>query len=289
MITLRERQYGKQFCSFDPITMGALMGGGTALNMGGTVFGGLFGASAERKRAHAIRQAGEQGVNDINAAIKGGVAEGNAKLDMARGDLSPFRNLGVEAGTTLADLLMGRKTPAGMLKASDLFNFQSELGSRNINRELAARGMYGSGAGLETLARFNDQLVGEEGQRLVDRLFSLTGLGANSAGTMASLTNQTGNTLANMIYGGGVEAANMRYNSTVGAANAKANANHMLAGMGKDLFSQAGQGMMQYGNFMMNKPLIDQSMRMTEGLMSKNFGMTSPGDAALAQKHGISY
>jgi hypothetical protein len=284
---LREKQYGKQFCSFDPITM-SLVGGG-AMKMGGTIFGGIFGANAERKRAHAIRQAGEQGVNDINAAIKGGVAEGNAKLDMARGDLSPFRDMGVEAGTTLADLLMGRRTPAGMLKASDLFNFQSDLGMRNINRELAARGMYGSGAGIEALDRFNAQLVGEEGQRLVDRLFNLTGLGANSAGNMASLTNQTGNTLANMIFNGGVESANMRYNSTVGAANARANANHMMADMGRSLFGQAGQGLMQYGNFMMNKPLIDQSMRMTEGFMSKNFGMTSPGDQALAQKHGISF
>lgn len=274
---LREKQYGKQFCSFDPMTMGLLMGGGGQLTqMGGTIFGGLFGASAERKRAHQIRQAGEQGVNDINAAIKGGVAEGNAKLDMARGDLSPFRDMGVEAGTTLADLLMGRRTPAGMLQASDLFNFQSDLGTRNINRDLAARGLYGSGAGLETLARFNNQLVGEEGQRLVDRLFNLTGVGANSAGNMASLTNQTGNTLANMIFKGGVEAANMRYNSTIGATNARANANHMMADMGRNLFGQAGQGLMQYGNFMMQKPLIDQSMRMTEGFINK-MGMTGGG------------
>lgn len=266
-----------------------LMGAGAAANIGGSIFGGLFGSSAEKKRAAAIRAAGEQGVQDINAAVKRGVAEGNAKLTTARGDLSPFRDIGVEAGTSLADLLMGRKTPAGMLQASDLFNFQSELGTRGINRELAARGLYGSGAGLETLARFNNQLVGEEGQRLVDRLFNLTGMGANTAGTMASLTQNTGNTLANMIYGGGVDAANMRYNSTVGAANARANATNMLGQMGQNIFGGAGQGIMQYGNYQMNKPLIDQSMRMTEGFLSKNFGMTSTGDMALAQKHGISY
>lgn len=287
MITLREKQHGKQLCSFDPITM-SLMGGGAA-NIGGTIFGGLFGSSAEKKRAAAIQAAGEQGVRDINAAVKGGVAEGNAKLGMARGDLSPFRDIGVEAGTTLADLLMGRRTPAGMLKASDLFNFQSDLGSRNINRELAARGLYGSGAGLETLARFNDQLVGEEGQRLVDRLFNLTGVGANAAGNMASFTNSTGNTLANMIYGGGVEAANLRYNSTVGAANARSNATQMLGQMGQNIFSQVGNGLTQYGNFQLTKPIIDQNMKLTDGFLSKNFGMTSTGDAALAAKHGISF
>lgn len=263
----------------------AAMAGGSALQMGGTIFGGLFGSSAEKKKAAAIEAAGRQGVADIQAATKAGVAEGNAKLDMARGDLSPFRNIGVESGNTLADLLMGRRTPAGMLKASDLFNFQSDLGSRNINRELAARGMYGSGAGLETLARFNDQLVGEEGQRLVDRLFNLTQVGANSAGNMASLTTQTGGSLAKMIFGGGVEAANMRYNSTVGAANYRANATQILGNMGQNLFSQAGDGLMQYGNYMLKKPIIDQSVAMT----NKEFGMTSPGDMALARKHGIEY
>lgn len=57
MIDLKgEKQYGKQFCSLDPITM-SLVGGG-ALKMGGTIFGGLFGGSAEKKRAAAIEAAG---------------------------------------------------------------------------------------------------------------------------------------------------------------------------------------------------------------------------------------
>lgn len=287
MITLREKQLGKQFCSFDPLTMGLMMGGSQALQMGGTIFGGIFGSSAEKKRAAAIRAAGEQGVTDINAAVKRGVAEGNEKLGMARGDLSPFRDMGVEAGTTLTDLLLGRRVPSEMLRASDLFNFQSELGSRNINRELAARGLYGSGAGLETLARFNNQLVGEEGQRLVDRLSGLAGMGAQSASNMASVTGNMGTTLANMQYHGGVEAANMRYNSVVGAAQAQANSQQILGQMGQSLFNQGGQGLMQYGNFMAQKPFIDQSYAMTNKLLGG--GMTTPGDAALAQKHGISY
>lgn len=275
MITLREKQYGKQLCSLDPITM-SLVGGG-AMKMGGTIFGGLFGSSAEKKRAAAIEAAGRQGVADIQAAIKGGVAEGNAKLDMARGDLSPFRDMGVEAGTTLADLLMGRRTSAEMLKASDLFNFQSELGTRNINRQLAARGLYGSGEGIESLARFNAQLVGEEGQRLVDRLFSLTGLGANSAGNMADLTNRTGLSLADMIFKGGTAAAHLRYDSAVGAAGARSNATRTLGNMGQGLFDQVGEGLMQYGGYQMYKPQIDQSMRLTEAFIKK-MGMTGESE-----------
>jgi hypothetical protein len=198
----------------------AAMAGGSALQMGGSIFGGLFGSSAEKKRAAAIQAAGRQGAADIQAAVKGGVAEGNAKLDTARGDLSPFAGYGKQAGDSLMSLLLGGQTPAQLLKASDLFNFQSDLGSRNINRELSARGLYGSGAGLETLQRFNDQLVGEEGQRMFDRLFGVTQLGEGAAGSMADMTNRTGLTLADMIFKGGTAAANLRYDSAVGAAGA---------------------------------------------------------------------
>lgn len=289
MITLREKQHGKRFCSFDPITMGALMGGGgQALQMGGTIFGGLFGSSAEKKRAAAIRAAGEEGVKDINAAVKRGVTEGNTKLDTARGDISPFRGFGVDAGNSLMSMLIGGRSPSQFLQESDLFKFQSELGSRGINRELAARGLYGSGAGIEALGRLNAQLIGEEGERLVGRLFNLTGLGANSAGNMAEITNRTGLTLADMIFKGGTAAANLRYNSAIGAASAQATAGHTLADMGQNLFSQAGQGVMQYGNFMANKPQIDQSMKLTD-MFIKKMGMAGDDGSGMTGTGGNRY
>lgn len=277
MITLREKQHGKSFCSFDPITMGII--GGGAANIGGSIFGGLFGSSAEKKRAAAIREAGEQGAQSIGKAVTNANAVAEGHLTTARGDLQPFREFGVRAGTTLTDLLMGGSARQA-LQASDLFNFQSEIGARNINRELAARGLYGSGAGLETLARFNNQLVAEEGQRLTDRLFNLTGLGANTAGTMAQLTEGSGRYQAGNVYQGGVEAANMRYNSTVGAANAQANATRMLGDMGQGIFNTVGQGFQQYGNFMLNKPILDS-------FVTRNGGVTAD-DYSLAAKHGIS-
>jgi hypothetical protein len=259
----------------------AAMAGGTALNMGGTIFGGLFGSSAEKKRANAIRQAGEVGSRDILQSVTDANKIADEKLGVARGDLSPFRDYGVQAGNTLSSILFGGRNLDDVLKESSLFRFQSDLGSRNINRDLAARGLYGSGAGLETLARFNSQLVGEEGQRFADRLMGLTQMGQGAATNIADMTNRTGNFMANTRYQGGVESANMRYNSTVGAAQAQSNATRMLGEMGKDLFGQAGQGLMQYGNFAMNKPLIDSAI-------SANYAMTgdtNPSDEALYSKH----
>ena len=53
---LREKIYGKSYCSIfgiDDVALGVI--GGGAANMGGSIFSGLFGSSAEKKRAAAIR------------------------------------------------------------------------------------------------------------------------------------------------------------------------------------------------------------------------------------------
>lgn len=249
-----------------------LMAGAGAAQIGGSIFGGLFGGSAEKRRANAIRDAGIQGADQILAASRRGVDKATAYTDMARADLSPFRDMGVEAGGSLMDMLLGGGDVSAILKASPLFNFQSELGTRNINRELAARGLYGSGAGLESLAKFNAQLTGEEGQRLTDRLFGLTQLGANTASNMADMTNRAGLSMADMIYGGGVNAANMRYNATVGAANATSLGDRMLADMGQNIFNTVGSGFKSFGEYEFYKPVMDSMANMMTS-MGKSYGM----------------
>lgn len=252
------------------VAAGLMMGTGAAAGIGGNIFGGLMGSSAARRQAEAIRQAGERGASDILGAVDRSNATAREFNNTARGDLSPFREFGVEAGTTLTDLLLGGGDVANMLKASPLFNFQSEIGSRNINRELAARGLYGSGAGLETLARFNDQLVGEEGQRLTDRLFNLTQLGGNAANAMAGMTNQTGLNMSNNIFSGGLEAANMRFNAALGSAQQRANATNMIGQMGQ-------QSLAQFGNFMSNFPIMKSNMGLNSAIMNSFGGRKSGG------------
>ena len=70
----------------------------------------------------------------------------------------------------LMDILSGKSDVTKMLQESDLFKFESNLGQRDINRQLKARGLYGSGAGLEALSRFSSELTAKEGQRHYDRL-----------------------------------------------------------------------------------------------------------------------
>lgn len=246
------------------VAAGLTMGAGAAMGMGGSIFGGLMGSSAEKKRAAAMQAAGNEGADAILKGIDLANAKAGEFNQTARGDLSPFRQFGVDAGNTLTNLLFGGGDVSKVLQASPLFQFQSKMGAQNINRELAARGLYGSGAGLQTLQQFNDQLVGEEGQRLVDRLFNLTNLGANSANSMAQLTTQTGGSMADRIFGGRNAAAQLRYDATVGAANARSNAQQMIGQMGQSVLQQGG-------NFLANLPMMQSNMGLNNAIMN-SFG-----------------
>jgi hypothetical protein len=93
------------------------------------------------------------------------------------------------------------------MMGSSLFKWQQAEGERGINRQLSARGLYGSGAGLETLARFNAQLLGEESMRYWERLYNMTALGSNAASHMATNTSATGRSLADMLSRTGTAAA----------------------------------------------------------------------------------
>ena len=176
----------------EPITMALL--GSAGLGASGSILGGIFGGNAAGKQAAAIRDAAETA---RRTALE--------LDDRQRADMAPFRNLGVQAGPTLMGLLDGSTDVSQYLQASPLFNFQSEMGERNINRQLAARGMYNSGAGLETLAMFNKGLVAEEGSRIYDRLFGVTQLGANAAARTATNTASTGQTLAQLATQSGAQ------------------------------------------------------------------------------------
>ena len=230
---------------------GIINGAGYTVQSIGSVLGGIFGSSAARKHAERIRLAGDEAEKSILKGIDVANKKQEQMLDRSTGYLSPFRDAGVQATNTLTDLLFGGGDVSDVLKASPLFNFQSELGSRNINRELAARGMYGSGAGLETLARFNNQLVGEEGERLFSRIFGLSQQGQSAATNMAGITATTGNALADRIFGGRQAAAQIKYDSRLGASTQQFKGAIMQTQGMQDAFTLNGQGIREFGQSMM--------------------------------------
>ena len=208
--------------------------GGAAL--AGSVFGGVMGAAGAQKQAGAIKEA-------ANIASQTALN----LYGQAKESLAPFRGYGIQAGDQLTNLLFGGGDVSAVTKASPLFQFQSEMGSRNINRELAARGMWNSGAGLETLQRFNNQLVGEEADKMYGRLFNLTQLGQNAAAQTASSATATGN-----------NASQIQMQAGMAQGGAIANQYNAVGSAIQGGFNAIGGGLSTYAQYQMYQPLLNR-------------------------------
>lgn len=206
----------------------------TAIGVGAaaSVAGGAIAAQGGRESAGAIKEG--QYLSRETAL------ELDAK---ARADMAPFRDLGLTAGNQLEQIISGNAKLDDLFKGSSLYDWQSEMGTRNINRQLKARGQYNSGAGLETLAMFEKGLVAEEGARWWDKLFNTTALGSNAAAKMATGTTQTGTTLASLATQSGIAQG-----------GAIANQYNALASIPQGIAGAAGQ----YAQYQMYKPFLDK-------------------------------
>ena len=159
----------------------AAVGGSAALGAAGSIFSGIMGASGAKKSASAIRYSADlarKTALDLN--------------EKARGDLAPFRETGAKAAGQLSDILSGNKSADDYFKDSAQFRFESDIGQRNINRQLSARGGYNSGAGLEALSLFNSALVGAEGEKQFQRIFNVAQLGGMYAGKITLTGTESG-------------------------------------------------------------------------------------------------
>jgi hypothetical protein len=96
----------------------------------------------------------------------------------------------------ISDIYSGKANLDNLFKSSSLYQFESDYGTRALNRQLSARGQYNSGAGLESLALFDKSLVAEQGNDYFNKLLNTTQLGSNAAAQQASNATQTGNTVA---------------------------------------------------------------------------------------------
>jgi len=246
-----------RFCSVDPFTM---MAGSTALEAGSSIFSGIMGKSAAKKQAEAIRLAQEK--------ARGAVEK---YTDQAKGELRSFRERGDTAGGMLADLISGKLDPNAVLKASSLFKFQEQEGSTAINRELKARGLYGSGAGLESLRKFENQLVGEEGQRQYDRLFQLSEQGRMAGAQIAGLDSAAGGQIAEIEMKGGAA----RGNALAGGDQA------LTEGISGALKS-VGSGGMQYMSYKMLEPILAKLGGSTDGPMGNGVMQEALGNSIVS-------
>jgi hypothetical protein len=162
--------------------------------------------------ARRLRKKQEEAIKRAQAEARGVATQYNEK---AQSWLKPFQD--GKANQSLSEILAGKVNLDDMVRTSSLFKFQQETGSWDINRQLRARGLYGSGAGLETLAKFENQLLGEVGELYMGELFQLSNSG---------LTNDmnTGNLLVDIAMKGGLNRANAAYQEDMSIASMGARA-----------------------------------------------------------------
>ena len=262
------------------------IGGSAVLGMGGSIFGGIMGKKGADAQARQAATWTNSALNSINSAWGAtnettlpfrtmGEASMQRLLEAPVGGnqsfTQPYADLGNSSAKTLQALLMGGNVGQA-LQNSPMFQWQQEQGSRDINRELSARGMYGSGAGLEALSRFNAQLQAEEGDRLFNRLFGATQLGFDAAQVRVN-QEQAG---LGRLLGIGQIGANMAgqqaqhyQNIAIAQGNAKMGGGTQIGSavnQGYQALGQMGQGITnslsgalgQYGQYQMIQPLLSR-------------------------------
>lgn len=212
------------------------IGGGAALAAGGSIFSGIMGSSGAKAQAGAIRDA-------ANIASQTAITLD----DKARGDLAPFRQMGIDAGDLVSQIMSGKVNLDDVLSNNSLFKWEQSQGERSLNRKLSSLGLYGSGSGLESLARFNSQLTGEFGQMYLDRLLNIQTMGANAAARMATNTNQTGQTLAGTTTQAGIAQG-----------GAIANQYNSIGDIGTGVANAGASGLSTYGQYSLYKPVLDR-------------------------------
>jgi len=186
-----------------------------------SVAGGLMQKGAVNKaanQANALQLEGrqdavaalEQGRTDAVGALRGGqtdtIAAQRAALAQARTDLEPWRSSGGNALTVASNLSGANGPEAAALAQQDFFTspgyqFRLDEGMREVDAGAAAKGMLRSGATLKGEQRFAQGLASEEFGNYYNRLYQLSGLGANAAAATGGYEMQTGQNLGNAYLG----------------------------------------------------------------------------------------
>jgi hypothetical protein len=100
---------------------------------------------------------------------------------------------------------------------SPLTQLQLKEGNKQLNQQLAARGMYNSGAGLNLLRKYSEGVLATEADKKYSRLLDVSKLGmgqttlspgASVAANAASGALSTGNNVANLLSNQGVNTSN---------------------------------------------------------------------------------
>ena len=146
---------------------------------------GLATAAAARSSA---RKAATKANRAQVRALEAGIEQQKKLYEQGRLDLAPYRAVGPGSLNYLTSAAEGATSP--------LYQLQLEDSEKAINRALAARGLFGSGVGVEALGPNARRLAASEAQARWGRNLSLAGIGQQAATTSAGGGQALGQSIA---------------------------------------------------------------------------------------------
>jgi hypothetical protein len=220
--------------------MGLLEGG---LAIGGSLLSGLMGSSGASKAADASQYAAQlQTMTAISSQERKEALyrEQQAKQEqlyreqLARG--KPFYDLGVESIPQMKNMVSGNYD----MNASPAARYELKQGSTALNRQLAARGLLGSGNAAHRLAELSSGVAAKDYNDQYNRILDQIKVGTGSAAAAGNASN---------TYNSAVGSSTSGIAGSIGnAANSVSNAQGQAGQARAALYS--GQGGM--ANNMLN-------------------------------------
>jgi hypothetical protein len=209
------------------------VGTGTAI-LGGAVIGGLAGLYASNRAAGAQTDAATAAASATREATAESVAESRRQYDLARADLAPWRETGVNALKVLVDKI---NAGPGDYTQSPGYQFRLSEGEKAVNRSAAAKGGALSGATTKALARYGQDYATADYDNYLRRYYeslnplqSLAQVGQTSSAQTASTGAQTASNIANATMQGASGVSNALITGGNAAATGAINAANSLTG-----------------------------------------------------------
>lgn len=205
---------------------------GGALGLAGTIGGSLISASAAKK-AGATQAAAAGDARNLIAK----------QFETTREDLSPFRQMGMNAMSSLADLYgFGGKGPAfskealgGFLESPE-YTFGYNQGIKGVQASAAAKGMLQSPAALQGIYKFGSDYTTNAIGGYIGNLLKMAGMGEQAASGTAQFGASAAAQQAGLLTEQGAATAS----GTVGEANSITKGIGGVLTLGNQAFGQGG-------------------------------------------------
>jgi hypothetical protein len=168
------------------------------------IAGALIGADASRKAS-----------NTQADSTRAAIGEQARQYDLAREDLAPYRQTGVNALQMLAranGLDGGTMGAEEVMRGDPGYQFRLQQGQQALDRRFAAQGGRFSGSSLKAASDYNQGMAAQGFSDRMNRLSALAGIGQTSTSTTAGLGANAANQISGLISSQGDATAAARLN-----------------------------------------------------------------------------